>query len=467
MSTKKKIFLFFFVFALVSFGSFSSVNVHADGELGKLANGEGKWGKFWKPIEMYRWWDPEHYFEADNEVEGTFSDTDCITCHKLTTPGIVLTWKESKHSGALVTCDKCHGSDHQKLFMPTPDTCGTKGCHAKQVKQFKSEKDSGNPAHARAFHPDVVEAGWQISKPQPEVAGCAQCHSIENKCDACHFRHTFKASEARRPETCGYCHNGPDHRDIECYESSAHGVITKIDGDNWDWDKTLKAGNYRSPTCAYCHMYNGTHNAVKNTVYAHMGVEEKDRGAEEYAGKRKAWVNICNDCHSSRFAAAYLRGADETVKVSFAKVREAKAVVEDLHKDGFLEAMPKDLAPFLDVGHKWNLGGRMYNITEIERIWFDMLVYQGTTIFKSAFHMSADMQTYVAAFQQDESLLKIKSEASKLRRIKALEEKVGINHVPYDFWKKGEYTDSLLVIDSPDETESDHPKGEHPKKESD
>ena len=56
MSTKKKIFIFFFVFTLVSFGLFSSVNVHADGELGKLANGEGKWGKFWKPIEMYRWW---------------------------------------------------------------------------------------------------------------------------------------------------------------------------------------------------------------------------------------------------------------------------------------------------------------------------------------------------------------------------------------------------------------------------
>jgi hydroxylamine dehydrogenase len=89
----------------------------------------------------------------------------------------------------------------------------------------------------------------------------------------------------------------------------------------------------------------------------------------------------------------------------------------------------------------------MYNITEIERTYFDMLVYQGTTIFKSAFHMSADMQTYVAAFQQDESLLKIKSEASKLRRLKALETKAGIEHVPYDFWKKGEYTDSLNVIE--------------------
>ncbi len=106
----------------------------------------------------------------------------------------------------------------------------------------------------------------------------------------------------------------------------------------------------------------------------------------------------------------------------------------------------------------------MYNITEIERTYFDMLVYQGTTVFKAAFHMSSNMQTYeLGAFKQDESLLKIKSEASKLRRIKALETKAGIEHVPYDFWKKGEYTDSLTVIDSADKTKSEHPKGEHTK----
>ena len=77
--------------------------------------------------------------------------------------------------------------------------------------------------------------------------------------------------------------------------------------------------------------------------------------------------------------------------------------------------------------------------------------------------MSADMATYVAAFRQDEYLLKVKSEASKLRRLKALEEKADIKHVPYDFWKKGEYTDSLTVIDSSDKPKSEHPKGEHPK----
>ncbi|MFQ5965541.1 MAG: multiheme c-type cytochrome [Candidatus Scalinduaceae bacterium] len=441
----KKIFLFIAVFSLVSYGFVTVANVHAAEKLGKLTRGEGKWGKFWRPIEMYRWWDPLHYFEPDNKIEGTFVGIRCVNCHNQITPGIVIDWKASAHSDAGVTCDKCHGNDHQKLRLPTPDIC--EKCHPEQVEEFNSEKKAGHPAHARAFHPDVVEAGWQISKPQPEVAGCAQCHSIENKCDSCHFRHVFRASEARRPEACGFCHNGPDHRDMECYQTSVHGVITKIDGDNWDWNKPLRVGNYRAPTCAYCHMYEGTHNAIENAIYSHMGVQEVDRGAEEHAGKRKGWLNICNDCHSSRFAAAYLRGADETVKVSHMKVREAKAVVEDLQKDGFLEAMPKDLAPYLDEGHKWNLGGRMYNITEIERTWFDMLVYQGTTIFKAAFHMSANLQTYeLGAFKQDESLLKVKSEASKLRRIRALEKKVGIKYVPHDFWKKGEYTDKLIII---------------------
>ncbi len=441
----KRLFLFVFVCAVVSALFLRPVSVHAEGALGKLAKGEGKWGEHWKPIEMFRWWDPGHYFEADNKIDGTFEGEKCVACHSLTTPRIAIDWKESAHSDAGVTCDKCHGSEHQKIQMPTPDTCAK--CHPEQVEDFKSEGKTGHPSHARAFHPDVVEAGWQISKPQPEVAGCAQCHAIENKCDSCHFRHRFDASEARRPEACSYCHNGPDHRDTECYNTSAHGVITQIGGDNWDWDKPLKVGNYRAPTCAYCHMYKGTHNAIENAVYSHMGVEEIDRGAEEFASKRKAWVNICNDCHSPRFAAAYLRGADETVKVSHTKVREAKAIIEDLHKDGLLDAMPDDLAPYLDEGHKWNLGGRMYNVTAIEREFFDMVVYHGTTIFKAAFHMSANFQTYeLGAFKQDQSLAKIKSEASKLRRLKALEDKVGIKYESYDFWKVGEYTNSLKVI---------------------
>ncbi len=45
---------------------------------------------------------------------------------------------------------------------------------------------------------------------------------------------------------------------------------------------------------------------------------------------------------------------------------------------------------------------------------------------------------------QDRWIVDIKGEASKLRRISTLEERAGIKHKAYDFWKHGEYTDLLL-----------------------
>ncbi len=54
MNRKKKMFVFFFIFTLAACGLFSSMNAYAGEGLGKLANGEGKWAQFWKPIEMFR-----------------------------------------------------------------------------------------------------------------------------------------------------------------------------------------------------------------------------------------------------------------------------------------------------------------------------------------------------------------------------------------------------------------------------
>ena len=417
-----------------------------DWKMGKLSQGEGKWGKYWKPSEMFRWWDPDHFYECDNGIEGTFEGKKCVGCHAVVSPGIVNDWKLSAHSTANVTCDQCHGEDHQNLHMPTTDVCKT--CHEAQVAQFKSELESGNPSHARAFHPDIVEFGWQISKPQEEVNGCAQCHVIENRCDSCHTRHRFNPQEAKKPKACKVCHMGPDHRGWETYESSLHGVIADMEGDSWDWDKPLKDGNYRTPTCAYCHMYDGDHNATRKTVFGDMGITEVDRGLAKYKKQRDDWIRVCSDCHSPRFAAAYLRDADEAVRISHKKVREAKKVIDDLYADGLLDAMPKDLAPFLDQGHAWALGSRMHNVTAIEREFFDLVVFHTTTTFKAAFHMSPDVSTVKSgAFKADESLAKIKSEASKLRRLAALEKAAGIKYVPDDFWKEGEYLDTLTVIE--------------------
>jgi hypothetical protein len=44
-------------------------------------------------------------------------------------------------------------------------------------------------------------------------------------CSACHARHSFSIAQARQPESCGRCHMGPDHPQIEAYYESKHGVM--------------------------------------------------------------------------------------------------------------------------------------------------------------------------------------------------------------------------------------------------
>ena len=36
--------------------------------------------------------------------------------------------------------------------------------------------------------------------------------------------HEFSAAQARTPDTCGKCHLGPDHPQMEIYNESKHGI---------------------------------------------------------------------------------------------------------------------------------------------------------------------------------------------------------------------------------------------------
>ncbi|MBI2470596.1 MAG: hydroxylamine oxidoreductase, partial [Planctomycetes bacterium] len=163
---------------------------------------------------------------------------------------------------------------------------------------------------------------------------------------------------------------------------------------------------------------------------------------------RQNWINTCKGCHSPRFAADQLEAMDEAVKVSFTKWREAMKVVVDLYNDGMLDPMPNDLAPDYAGHYTFSLlggEGRMYNVSDIERTSFEMLVYITNAVYKAMAHGAMYGATYgKGAFLQDRWLVQVKGEASRLRRIKALENQVGIKHKAYDFWKHGEYTDLLL-----------------------
>ncbi len=429
----------------------------------KTVPGEGKYGKLFYFLPVIRWYDPEHYYSsAESITKGTFKSDECILCHTVQTPGIVAQWKRSKHAKPEewkeehkghehteepVTCDKCHGTDHENLTMPSYNTCGK--CHEEQVKGHRAGEVG---SHTHAFHINTIEAAsWQIGKPGEEVTGCAACHgTAENRCDGCHTRHEFSEAEARRPNNCGVCHTGLDHYEYEMYTQSYHGKIYEAEGATWDWTKPLKPQNYKTPTCAYCHMQGGEHNVMKSsTTYSHMGTALVDRGATRHKEKREGWINVCKGCHSPRFAKDQLEAMDEAVKVSFTKWREAMAIVTDLYQDGLLDPMPKDLAPDWAGHYTFSLfpggEGRMFNVSEVERISFEMLVYITNAVYKASAHFAWYNATYgLGAFCQDRWLIQVKAEASRLRRFAEIEKKLGIQHTAYDFWKHGEYTDLLL-----------------------
>ena len=97
------------------------------------------------------------------------------------------------------------------------------------------------------------------------VSGCEQCHTIGKPnddgtigtCTACHSRHTSSVALARLPSTCGQCHMGPDHSQIEIYDESKHGVMFAAQERLLNLNAPPKALTTRDmfvPTCATCHM---------------------------------------------------------------------------------------------------------------------------------------------------------------------------------------------------------------------
>jgi cytochrome c553 len=239
----------------------------------------------------------------------------CLGCHRTETPGIVKQWEESKHSKLGVKCYVCHkakdddpaGREHNGFRITplvTPYYC--QSCHAQEVKEFKNsmhdEAGLFSLSSLTVVGEEIIDEN--ITKGQTKnykanfsresaEAGCLHCHGTEIKvgkdgtlinwpnngigrfnpdgsvgsCSACHTRHTFSIAEARKPETCGQCHLGPDHPQKEMYEESKHGSLYAMKGETWKWDSPpglWGPQDIDAPTCVTCHM-SGFGGAVKTT----------------------------------------------------------------------------------------------------------------------------------------------------------------------------------------------------------
>jgi len=412
--------------------------------------GAGLYSRKWLPQAIFAYWDPKDFYQSVHDVVGVFKGKQCVNCHQGVTPGIVKDWRKSKHAKptnghSVVYCSSCHGHNHQKLHLPTPDVCG--GCHKKQHRQFTDEKRYGFPSHSLALQ-RALDAKHFVDKPKAEVTACLQCHSVASKCDSCHTRHVFSVAEARRPEACITCHSGTPHPDDETYFHSKHGKIYLAEGKNWDWTKPLKKGNYPVPTCAYCHMDRGKHQVANKSIWK-FGLKEINPLTSANEIKRKQWITLCTDCHKKKWSAQQLKKIDKERKVAWKKLYKAEDILKALRSDNLLYPSAKqrppyptdkkDLIQYAHIGFYEGQASAFYNVSAIERDYFKMWYFDNLTAYKGAAH---DDIAFVnkGHKEMNESLDKIQHEAEKLRSAGKREKESGRKSHPEKIWMNGEYT---------------------------
>lgn len=419
----------------------------------KGGEGAGLYSRKWAPEPVFAYWHPGKFYQPVDTVAGKFEGEQCVACHAAVTPGIVNDWRKSRHSApgdgqAAVYCSACHGNDHQALQMPTPEVCGD--CHSQQHGQFVDEKRYGFPSHALAME-RALDAKHFVDKPKAEVTACLNCHSVAVKCDSCHTRHRFSAAEARRPEACITCHNGPPHPDDETYFGSAHGRLYRAEGRQWDWSKPLRQGNYKAPTCAYCHMDGGRHQVAHKSIWK-FGIREVNPRTSSNEVRRNEWVALCSDCHEAAWSRRQLAALDAERQRAWTKLYAAEDILKNLRSDGLLYPAAGERPPYPNdwletiwsrarIGFYEGQASAFYNVSVIERDYFEMWYFDNLGAYKGAAHGDAAFVTRGHA-AMDRRLIAIEREAAKLRRLGDSEQQAKLSRPdPVTLWRAGEYTE--------------------------
>jgi hypothetical protein len=371
----------------------------------------------------------------------------CAECHIQEHYSIVHEYGLSAHARNNINCLQCHqpaanqsDKDHHGFKITTQMTAGNcRSCHEPEYEQFAHSRHAA-PAWAAVYGKDALTAdqialgekhhpGSCNRPPNPLVgkesamaaeAGCVKCHAVGKPnadgtvgtCTACHTRHTSSVEVARLPSTCGQCHMGPDHSQLEIYEESRHGVLfqaqrhlLKLDAD----PKKLTTREMFIPTCATCHMSglndgqpNGqpmTHDPSDRLSW-NLFAEVSDKRLRYEEGK-SAMKKMCGNCHAAPLVDRVFADGEKAVLSTNQKVQQAKEIVQDLRKPHWFGPPVLRSAPFENP---------------IDFVYFDLWHYYGRTVKHGAFMGGADFVQWHGNYPLLKHTVELRSMADELRR---------------------------------------------------
>jgi len=187
----------------------------------------------------------------------------------------------------------------------------------------------------------------------------------KGSCSICHSRHTFSIAIARQPESCGYCHLGPDHPQAEIYNESKHGVTYRtlisqmnLDSPSWVLGKDYDA----APTCDTCHMGATTKLAATHDVGQRISWNLRPEIAihqQNWQAKRQTMESVCLNCHASDWVNNFYIQFDNVVSLGNEKFfGPAKEIMAELTKAGKISTTPFDAPIKWTYFELWHHEGR-------------------------------------------------------------------------------------------------------------
>lgn len=360
----------------------------------------------------------------------------CASCHRQETEAIVVEYERSRHAAVGTTCLDCHtptdgqdGVEHRGFTITASVTAANCAqCHTSQYTEFLRSRHAAPSmgavlgsepfteeqiAFAERHHPGSVlrpaNALVALEGPAATQSGCITCHQIGapnpdgsiGTCTQCHSRHRASIELARLPQTCGQCHMGPDHSQIEIYTESKHGALFNAFRDELNLKadpRNLTVADMPVPTCATCHMSGLGRSGVTHDVTERLSYWLFDPISEKrptYTQGRAQMMAICQNCHSTTHTERFFAEAESVLVATNAKVAKATKLMDQLRAEGLL--------------------GEPFD-QPIEFTYFDLWHYYGRTAKHGAFMGGADFVQWHGNYELLRHQIELEKQAADLRK---------------------------------------------------
>jgi hydroxylamine dehydrogenase len=157
---------------------------------------------------------------------------------------------------------------------------------------------------------------------------------------------------------------------------------------------------------------------------------------------------LCGDCHEQQWAAEQLKQLDAERKLSWSKLYQAEAVLKNLRSDELIKPSAKNrpsypgdspdaFLQYQRIGFFEGQASAFYNVSPIERDYFEMWYFDNLKSYKGAAHGDVSFVDEGQA-AMDDSLETIKQNAERLRSTG--EQKLD-KDAEGNIWLEGEYTE--------------------------